>query len=1025
MFALMVPATVLAEVIDDPTVIGDVPLSVAGATPETFEPSAGHKLKTSVSFSSKFAANSNSSTGSVKVLDSAGNLVRTLNTWDAGKFTGSFTDWDGKPDAIAANDAVCKDQTKICPDGNYTVEVHAEFVDGEDTRKDTDTAAFKIFTTPEVAISNLAVSKASFNPLTEKINISFSTSADGFVTVDVLDGTTVKKIIINNKSLVKGDYSKTNEPDLEWNGKDDAGNVLANKEYTIRVQTRKTAIDAVLDAKTIKATVNTPSTVTLTEFTVSTSTTSGDTIFDPAPSAGNELLTVKYTLTKAADNVSVTVVDSANKLIKTIITSSNISETQSWNGIIPSSKLLLPGTYKVKINATKAGENPVTDEKTFTVVYSNSGKGEIQNFQVLPVTFDPDVEDAVIEFKNSADTDITVEIQNAAGEVLKTFSGYQNDNFNAGDTHSIVWNGKNTSGIDVSLGSYKVVVITRNAFGVVVAEAPITVNNSGGSISTSNSHINDIYFSPSTKFRPAEDDELLIRFDVLKDIDELKIYAIRGADKIELFNETDIAKENNIEVFWDGTDDNDDYASQGSWKIQFESKLDSTELKAAKSINVEYTKPNIDDLELSKTKFDNDIGEFTSIMFRVDEPSIITIKVLVDGSEDENVVEDMDVEKDKWYSVNWDGGSYDYEDNLDLKLIAANIANDQIYDTEKISVDLAEDTISSSKSNVTVDYITPAVTDGYEAMDISYDLEDTADLKVTIHKGKSSTGSEVASLLNINDQDSGSHTLSWDGKDKNGNKLSDGFYTYKIVSYLSGTETETGLFVVGKVGDVEGSGSTGGSGSGSGGGTGPGVVIDGGNNDDIAPPSLDLCAGFSDVLASSPNCAAISWVKSSGVFQGYGNGTFGEFQPINRAEVLKVIMEALGLGAIPTNDNLGFKDVQVGAWYMAYLNTAKTIGIFQGDAGKGTARPSDSVNRAEVLKLMFETLKQTTGFEPTYCSFAYTDVAQNDWFYKYVCGSKQFTLFSLPDGLNFMPSAYTNRAEVAQMFYKLHLTGLI
>ena len=852
---------------------------------------------------------------------------------------------------------------------------------------------------------------------------TIGSSSTGYVKVVQVNGATKTDI----KTLATWTTAALPSSVPDWDGK--CGTVICpSGSYEVEAKVEYTDGSSVLQSDTEIAafTIDTFGFVTA-ETTVSTSSSDTDTVFDPADSAGNEDLLVKYSLKSTPSNVTIQIKDALSQVVKTS-TFSTINGTLTWDGL-SSSKLVLPGTYTAVLTASKSGATTVTTTKTFDVTYSNNGKGEIQNFKVVPDSFDPDNEDAAIEFKNTADSDITVEIQDASGTVLRSFDGYKNDNFNAGDLHSIVWDGKTTGGSDISLGSYKVVVVTRNNFGVVASNQVVTVNNSAGTILTSNAHISDISFSPSSKFKPSVDEDLRIRYDVKQDLDSLKIYAIRGSDKIELLDEDNIDKESNIEIFWDGTDDDDEYAAAGSWKIQFESKVDSTELKAAKSITVQYDKPNIDELVLSKSKFDNDIGEFTSIMFKVDEDATVNIKVMLDNVEDEDIEEDMDVEKDKWYAVTWDGGGYDYEDDLDIKLIAQNKANEDIYDSEKISVDLAEDTVTSSKSNVTQDYISPTVTDGYEEMEIGYEIEDDANVAITIQKGSSSSGSKVIELLNISDQESGSHVITWDGKDKSGNKLSDGFYTYKIVSYKSSSDTETGLFVVGKVGDEGSSSVSTGSGSSSNGGdnVGNGVVVDGGNDNggDIAPPTSSTCSGFADVSASSTNCAAISWVKSEGVFQGYGNGTFGEYQPINRAEALKVIMEALSVGPSATSTNLGFKDVQIGAWYMAYINSAKNIGIFQGDAGKGTARPDEKVNRAEILKLMFETLNKTSGFAVSECGFAYTDVAQDAWYHKYVCGSKQFSLFGLPDGLNFMANSYATRAEVAQMFYKLHLAGLI
>lgn len=812
-----------------------------------------------------------------------------------------------------------------------------------------------------------------------------------------------------------------------------SGAVCPDGSYTVEahVEFLSATGDTVLETQTANLTIGAQATpLAITNFTV---TAPGGSL-DPSPSGENEDLSITYTLNQTPNSVSVVLRDSNNNDIKTFI-SSNATETFFWDGIF-SNKLILPGTYSVNFTATKTGSTNVTSSQNFTVVYNNTNKGDISDFNVIPSAFDPDFEDAVIEFKNTKDADLTVEIQTAVGAEVRGFDDYDSDNYSENAVHSIAWNGKNNTGSFVSLGAYKVVVISRNEFGVVVKEGTVTVNNSGGSVNENNNHISGISFSPSSKFEPAEDNELTIRFDVLVDLDELKIFAVRGNEKIELYSEEEVEKEDNLEITWDGTDGDDEYAAQGSWRIQFESKKDATSLTAAKSIPVQYKKPKIDDLLISKDKFDNEQNEFTYVLFRVDEDANVTIKVLESNDEDDDVVEDMEVIANRWYAVQWDGGSYEYDDDIDLKVIAENKVNEDVFESKKISVDLAEDKVSSSKSNITDDYIESVVTNGNEEMALYYNIEDEADTTVTIHRGQTGSGSVVVELLDIQDQAGGDHTITWNGRDDDGDKLSNGIYSYKIVSKTSSTDTEKGIFIVGAVGEVEG--SAGGSGSSdnnnssdnnSNNNVSPNVIIDGGSNntpDDNTDDADTYCAGFYDVYTSDQECEAVIWAKEMGIFQGYGNGTFGLFNTINRAEFLTVILRALGIsGDSGVTGNLGFSDAVPGAWYIPYISAAKNLGIFHGDAGKNKARPADNVNRAEVVKMIFEGLDVISGGSfSTGCSQPYADVAANAWFYNYSCIANELGLFNT-FGNNFNAGTLSNRGEIAMALYRLHLAGLL
>ncbi len=125
-------------------------------------------------------------------------------------------------------------------------------------------------------------------------------------------------------------------------------------------------------------------------------------------------------------------------------------------------------------------------------------------------------------------------------------------------------------------------------------------------------------------------------------------------------------------------------------------------------------------------------------------------------------------------------------------------------ESKKISVDLAEDDVSSSKTNVTHDYMEPVAESSGEKMTLFYELDDEADITVSIHKGTNGTGTKVIELVDDDEQDEGKHKITWDGRDDDNDKLSKGIYSYKITAKNgSNTETETGIFVIGSVGELD------------------------------------------------------------------------------------------------------------------------------------------------------------------------------------------------------------------------------
>jgi len=772
--------------------------------------------------------------------------------------------------------------------------------------------------------------------------------------------------------------------------------------------------------------------ITITTFSTDKTT------FDPADSAEDQNVQLSYTLSSPADTVKILIYNNHDKEIKNFTADSTQLTTGNfiWDGEY-SSRIVPQASYYAKLIVTKTAQATVTSSPlSFNVSYNHSKRPSIRNFEVSPETFDNDYDDALFTFTNDEDADITFEIVESDYDFVKSFSDYTNDDYDSDDDISIAWDGTSSSGYKKNDGTYKGIVTVRNSYGCFEYEKSVKIDDDSSSYSSSTSHIKNISFKPSTTFEPAEDDDLEIEFDIRKDLDELAVYAQRGSEKIELYQEDDVDKDNDFdEVTWDGTDEDDEYADAGTWQILIESKVDGRTYTASKAIKLKYDKPTIDELYLSKTEFDNELDESTYVIFKLEDDANVDIFLYLDDDKEDELVEDMDVEKDKWYAVEWDGDDYDYGDDLDFKLIAKNITNEDIYDSEKISIKLREDDVSSSKSNVTEDQLSPVIGEDTDSFELSYNLEDDADVKIAIYKGKTSSGTKMIELLDVDDQDNGDHTIQWNGRDDDGRWLKDGLYTYKITSKYSSTDTEYGHFAIGKIGDIDGDGSLYSSRdddddddrNSDNDKIASGVIIDGGtgsshynNNDNSNDDSL-YCAGFSDILISDSKCDAIKWAKDSGIFNGYDDGTFRSYAVINRAELLKVILEAFDVAIMDAgNSTLGFVDVQGGAWYMKYIKTAQLINVFNGDQFGHTARPSDFVNRAETLKIMLETLQTTKGVPLVTCEIPYKDVKLTDWFAKYTCTSRIYGLIT-DDYLN--PTAYATRGEVAVMLYKISQFG--
>ena len=113
-------------------------------------------------------------------------------------------------------------------------------------------------------------------------------------------------------------------------------------------------------------------------------------------------------------------------------------------------------------------------------------------------------------------------------------------------------------------------------------------------------------------------------------------------------------------------------------------------------------------------------------------------------------------------------------------------------------------------------------------------------------------------------------------------------------------------------------------------------------------PASAYAVSYSDI-SNNKYKTAIEYISGLGIVQGYPDGSYRPDAPINRAEILKISLEANNLD---TNDNLTncFPDVKTD-WYAKYVCKAKNLGIVSGYPD-GNFKPGDNVNLVEALKII-------------------------------------------------------------------------
>jgi hypothetical protein len=108
-------------------------------------------------------------------------------------------------------------------------------------------------------------------------------------------------------------------------------------------------------------------------------------------------------------------------------------------------------------------------------------------------------------------------------------------------------------------------------------------------------------------------------------------------------------------------------------------------------------------------------------------------------------------------------------------------------------------------------------------------------------------------------------------------------------------------------------------------------------------------ASFKDVSVDYYLYNSINWLEEQGVVQGYSDGTFKPNNKVNRAEFLKMLYETVGMEN--HKSAIPFSDFKANEWYSKYIIEAYADGIIQGYPDN-TFRPEDKINFAEAIKIV-------------------------------------------------------------------------
>jgi len=147
-----------------------------------------------------------------------------------------------------------------------------------------------------------------------------------------------------------------------------------------------------------------------------------------------------------------------------------------------------------------------------------------------------------------------------------------------------------------------------------------------------------------------------------------------------------------------------------------------------------------------------------------------------------------------------------------------------------------------------------------------------------------------------------------------------------------------------------------------------------------------------------------------GIIKGYADDTFRPSATVTRAEFAKMICLAMGW-PLDGASRESFSDVAKSSWTYSYVETARAHGAISGYPD-GTFKPNKNVTRAEIAKIIAETLNLAPGLSSLNSKLNDID---SSWAGDYIKACVKAGIVGGYADNNFRPANTASRAEAAKM----------
>ena len=156
----------------------------------------------------------------------------------------------------------------------------------------------------------------------------------------------------------------------------------------------------------------------------------------------------------------------------------------------------------------------------------------------------------------------------------------------------------------------------------------------------------------------------------------------------------------------------------------------------------------------------------------------------------------------------------------------------------------------------------------------------------------------------------------------------------------------------------------------------------------------------------------VEQLRLRGVVSGKRVGEYEPNNPLTRAELTKIAINAFSMNIPSQVDRNPFEDVEAGVWYGPYITAAQNHQIISGYPD-GLFRPNNFVSRVEALKIILETSGLDLAGDGLKSS-SFTDVEIGSWYEKYVNYAATNSMIDGFRGDIFKPAEPITRAEMAR-----------